>query len=222
MNEPGAATRVGPWVAGLCALAALQIALGLLGLALASAGVVEWHSATVVRDWQRAVEVLAFAALAGYVLVVGRRDGRAVHLGALLLLIGLFFAQPPIAAVERAFEPPAASIVRALRALTIDAFLPAVAWLFVRDFPRALEQRRSARLVRAMVAACVALAIGLCTANVVRALAPGAPGWLALLDRGDPWSHYWTFVFAPLLPVVPFVLWRTRHAPRLRYVAKIQ
>jgi hypothetical protein len=52
----------------------------------------------------------------------------------------------------------------------------------------------------------------LIAANVAIAVR-GAAGDLAPLARSDPYSYYWTVVFGLLLPVLPFALWRTRHAP---------
>jgi hypothetical protein len=198
-------------LAALCAVALLQIALGLAGLAAAAAGV-EWPRPTAVRDWHRAVQILAFAGLAAYLLLGSRRDARIEHLGALFLLVALFFAHPPILALANALPPAWGRVVLVLRSFSVDAFTPTLAWLFARDFPRALEWRRTAALVRTMVAVSVAAAVALVAANVALSLR-GAPGPLAPLARTDPYGHYWTVVFGLLLPVLPFLLWRTRHAP---------
>ena len=202
--------RVG--VAAICAVALVQIALGLAGLAVAAAGV-DWPRPTAVRDWQRALEILAFGALAAHLLLGSRRDARAEHLGALLLLIAVFFAHPPILALAQALPPAWGRIALGFRSFTVDAFVPALAWLFVRDFPRALEWPRSAAFVRAMIALSLAVAFGLIAANVAIAMR-GDAGGLAPLARTDPTGLYWTLVFGLLLPVLPFAIWRTRHAPR--------
>jgi hypothetical protein len=201
--------RIG--LAVLCAVALLQITLGLAGLAAASVGV-DWPRPTAVRDWQRAVEILAFAGLAAHLLLGARRDARIEHLGTLLLLIAVFYAQPPILALANALPGPWDRLVLGARALTVDAFTPALAWLFARDFPRALEWPRVARFVRTMIAISLVAAGTLVAANLIIFLR-GDLEALARLARADPYSHYWTVVFGPLLPLLPFVLWRTRHAP---------
>jgi hypothetical protein len=201
--------RVG--LAAVCAVALVQIALGMAGLAAAAAGV-DWPRPTVVRDWQRALEIVAFGALAAHLLLGARRDARAEHLGALLLLIAVFFAHPPILALADALPPDWARSVLGVRSFTVDAFVPALAWLFVRDFPRALEWPRSAAFVRTMIALSLAVAFGLIAANVA-IVARADLGAFATLARTDPYGLYWTLVFGLLLPVLPFALWRTRHAP---------
>src|SRR5574338_190809 len=199
-------------IAAICAVALLQIVLGLAGLTVAAFGV-EWARRTAVLDWQRAVVVVAFGALAAHLLLGARRDPRVEHLGGLMLLWGLFFAYPPIQALVNALPPAWARPVIGVRAVTVDAFTPALAWLFVRDFPRALEWPRVAAFVRAMVALSLAVALGLVAANVLMAWLDH-PGRLAVFAHSSPDSLYWPLVFGPLVPVIPFVLLRTRHAPR--------
>ena len=196
----------------VCGLALLQIILGIAGLAAAAFGV-EWTRPTAVLDWQRAVVIVAFGALAVHVLLGARRDPRLEHLGALLLLFAVFFAHPPIQALANALPAPWAQLVLAVRAVTIDAATPALAWLFVRDFPRALEWPRIAAFVRAMIGASGVAAVALIAANVAIQL-QAAPAAFAPLDRTDSDARYWSIVFGLLAPVIPFVLWRTRHAPR--------
>jgi hypothetical protein len=199
-------------LATVATAALVQIALGLAGLLAATAGV-DWARPTAVRDWQRAIIVVAFGGLAAHLLLGSRRNARIEHLGVLFLLIAVFFAHPPILALAEGLPPSAGRIVLGLRAVTVDAFTPAIAWLFVRDFPRALEWPRTAAFVRAMISISVAAAIVLVSANVAIAVR-GDAGALAFLARTDPDSAYWAVVFGLVLPVLPFALWRTRHAPR--------
>lgn len=200
-----------PLLVVVCAVAFLQIALGLAGLVAAGAGA-EWARQTPIRDWQRAIEILAFTGLAAHLLLGARRDARTEHLGALLLLIAVFFAHPAIQALANALPAGWSGIALGARSVTVDAFAPAFGWLFVRDFPRALEWPRIAAFVRTMIVLSLAAASGLVAANVTIAVR-GEPGILAPLSRADIFSHYWTVVFGLLLPVLPFCLWRARHAP---------
>jgi hypothetical protein len=210
---PGRDTRLlrDTALTALCGIALLQILLGLAGLLAAALGA-EWTRPTHVRDWQRAVEILAFGALAAHLLLGARRDARAEYLGALLLLIALFFAHPPILALANALPPGWREAVLGFRAITVDAFTPALAWLFVRDFPRALEWPRVSRFTRSMIALSLFAAAGLVAANVAISIR-GEAGALAPFARTDPYGHYWTIVFGLLLPALPFAIWRTRHAP---------
>jgi GAF domain-containing protein len=201
--------RIG--LVAVCGIAALQILLGLGGLAAAAAGA-QWQRPTSLQDWQRALQVLAFSGLAVHLLLGSRADPRVRHLGALLLLIAVFFAHPPILALAAALPAALARIVSGIRALPIDAFTPALTWLFFRDFPRALEGRRSVRVVSTAIAVSAAAALAVIAANVALALGSSwAP--LARFDRANPVSLYWAVVFAPLLPVPVMLVWRTRRAP---------
>jgi len=215
------------WLAGVCAIALLQIVLGVAGLALAAASV-EWPRLTGVRDWQRAVEIAALGALAAYLLLGARRDARIEHLGAIFLLLALFFANPPILALALALPEAAARGVLLIRALPVDAFIAALAWLFVRDFPRALESRRVASLVSAAIVLSFAAALALVVVNLVVEVRVGSdallsaepgqpvrrvPGLLGAFDRTYNDGHYWTVAFGLLLPVLPVVVWRARRAP---------
>lgn len=200
-----------PGLQVICLLALLQIVLGLAGLAAVAAGV-EWTPPTMVRNWQRAVEIVLLGALALYLLQGAGRDARLANLGALFLLIAVFFAHPPSRALAVALPEGPAYAVRLLRAITVDAFTPALAWLFARDFPRALESRASTRVVELAIRASVAAAIFLITANLAIAIR-GDAGGLAIFDRNDAFGHYWTVCFGLLVPIVPFILWRTRQAP---------
>lgn len=200
-----------PGVQWICLLALLQIALGLAGLVAVAAGV-EWTPPTVVRNWQRAVEIVVLSGLALYLLQGAGRDVRLANLGGLFLLIAVFFAHPPSRALAMALPDAPAYAVRLLRAITVDAFTPTLAWLFARDFPRALESRASARVVDLAIRASVAAALFLIAVNLGIAVR-GDPGVLAFLDRSDPFGHYWTVCFGLLIPIAPFILWRMRHAP---------
>src|SRR3990167_7880958 len=155
MRISGDAAPRRDWLVVVCAIAAVQILFGLAGLAAAAVGV-EWQRATSLQDWQRAVEILAFSALAVHLLLGARGDARIQHLGALCLLIAVFFAYPPILALTVALPAPLERGVYVVRAIPIDAFTPAVAWLFFRDFPRALESRSSINVVRSAIAVSLA------------------------------------------------------------------
>lgn len=200
-----------PFLQGVCLLALLQIALGLAGLVAVAAGV-EWPPPTVVRNWQRAVVIVSLGGLGLYLLQGAGRDERLANLGGLILLIAVFFAHPPSRALALAASDGPAQAVLLLRAITVDAFTPALAWMFARDFPRALESRASARGIDLAIRGSVAAALFLIAANLVIAVR-GDAGVLGHFDRADAFGHYWTVCFGLLIPIAPFILWRMRHAP---------
>ena len=199
------------WLVIVCAIAALQVAAGLAGLVASAAGV-DWQREPGLPDWQRAIAILASSALSVYLLLGARRDERVEHLGAFFLLVAVFFANPSIWALVKTLPEPRASLARLFQSLSIDAFTPAIIWLFFRDFPRTLESPRTARLFRIAISASIAAALGLIAVNLVIGVR-GEQGALASFDRTRQTSHYWTIVFGLILPALPIAFWRTRHAP---------
>ena len=120
--------------------------------------------------------------LCGLVLLAGGRfDRRAWLLGAVLVLLGAFWAQPVVGGLGVGLYP--------------ELFLPAILWLFVREFPRVHRRTRLDDLTAAM--AVVAAAVGgvLQAANLppVQALSPA----LAVLARDVPGTYVAPAFFGP-------------------------
>ena len=199
------------WLASVCTVAVLQVTLGLAGLAASMAGV-EWPRETRIPDWQRAVEIVAFVAISAYLFFGTRRDQRVEHLATLFLLIATFFSHPPIRALAGLLPTSFETLVRIVQALPVDAFTPAVVWLFFRDFPHALRWPRMVRFVQVAIGSSVAAAVFLIAANIVISLSDD-PGVMAVFDRSRAVSHYWTVVFGLTLPTLPVTFWRARYAP---------
>ena len=125
--------------------------------------------------------------LCGLVLFIGGRfDRRARLLGAVLILLGAFWAQPVVDGLGAGLYP--------------ELFLPAVLWMFVREFPRV--RRRTRVDDTAAVAAVVAASLGgvLQAANLapVQSLVPG----LAVLARDVPGSYVAPAFFGPYCVLV--------------------
>ncbi len=199
------------WLVAVCTIAAAQMALGLAGMVAVAAGSEPYFESSISL-WQRSVAALTFAGLAAYLLQGGRRDVRVAHLGVLLLLFGAFFALPPTGTIAAAAPEPLAGGVRLLRRLPMDAFTPALVWIFFRDFPRTLDRPGTARLFRVAIAVSLAAAGFLIAANFRIALR-GEAGTGGTFDRFHDVSQYWTVVFGLIAPALPVALWRTRHAP---------
>jgi hypothetical protein len=109
-------------------------------------------------------------------------------------------------------NPAAARAVLVVRSFVVEAFTPTMAWLLFRDFPRALEGRRTAALVNAAVALSIAAALVLIAANLAIGIR-GEPGLFAALDRTNLFGAYPAVVFGLMLPGLPLMIWRTRSAP---------
>ena len=199
------------WLISVCGIAAVQVAVGLAGLALSATGV-EWQRESGIPDWQRGIAILSSGALAAYLLLGAHRDERVEYMGAFFLLVAVDFANPPIRALVVTLPEPGAHLARLLQSFTVDAFMPALVWLFFRDFPRTLELPRTVRLYRMAIGISIAAAAGLIAANLVIGLR-GESGALAPFDRWRHVSHYWTIVFGLILPALPVAFWRARHAP---------
>ena len=118
----------------------------------------------------------------GLVLYLGGRfDRRSRLLGAVLVLLGAFWAQPVAGGLGVGLYP--------------DLFLPAVLWLFVREFPRVRRGTRLDGLASRMVLLAAGVGVVLQTANLppVQALSPS----LALLSREVPGAYIAPAFFGP-------------------------
>ena len=120
--------------------------------------------------------------LCGLVLLIGGRfDRRAWLLGAVLVLLGAFWAQPVVGGLGVGLYP--------------ELFLPAVLWMFVREFPRVRRRTRldDAAAGMAVVAAAVGAALQVANLPPVQALSPA----LAVLARDVPGTYVAPFFFGP-------------------------
>ena len=123
----------------------------------------------------------------GLVLFVGGRfDRRARLLGAVLVLLGAFWAQPVVDGFGAGVYP--------------ELFLPAVLWMFVREFPRVRRRTRlddaAARMV--VVAAVVGAVLQAANLPPVQALSPA----LAVLARDVPGTYVAPAFFGPYCVLV--------------------
>ena len=120
--------------------------------------------------------------LCGLVLLVGGRfDRRAWLLGTVLVLLGAFWAQPVVGGLGVGLYP--------------ELFLPAVLWMFVREYPRVRRHTRldDAAAAMAVVAAAVGGALQLANLPPVQALGSA----LAVLAREVPGTYVAPLFFGP-------------------------
>ncbi len=118
----------------------------------------------------------------GLVLFLGGRfDRRARLLGAVLVLLGAFWAQPVVGGLGAGLYP--------------ELFLPAVLWMFVREFPQI--RRRTwlddAATVMVVIAATVGGVVQAANLPPVQALVPS----LAMLAREVPGAYVSPAFFGP-------------------------
>ena len=123
----------------------------------------------------------------GLVLFAGGRfDRRARLLGVVFVLLGAFWAQPVVEGFGAGLFP--------------ELFLPAVLWMFVREFPRVRRRTRlddvAARM--AVVAAVFAAALQVANLPPVQALSPS----LAVLARQVPGTYVAPAFFGPYCVLV--------------------
>lgn len=115
----------------------------LLGALIVPAGLAAFFltydeaSETLAQDsfpyWVHLVLVVVFAGTAALLLVGGRRDRRAVSLGAFLLAIATAWCNRPLRLAGE-YDVPGASLFSFLNSIELDCFLPLFIWAFVRDF----------------------------------------------------------------------------------------
>ncbi|MCY4119679.1 MAG: hypothetical protein OXG72_02015, partial [Acidobacteria bacterium] len=118
----------------------------------------------------------------GLVLYLGGRfDRRSRLLGAVLVLLGAFWAQPVAGGLGVGLYP--------------ELFLPAVLWLFVREFPRVRRGTRLDALATrmALLAAAVGGVLQLANLPPVQALSPS----LGVLAREVPGAYIAPAFFGP-------------------------
>lgn len=165
-----------------------------------------WTSAPEARGLIQAALVLAFTAAASLLIIGGRHDAAAAHLGGFFALIAGAFAD----AFARRSGADEWFIVRSLIATRLDAFLPAFLWLFLACFPRVRDgqARRGCQLA---AAGATVMGIALLVANAFAD--PGRPDSVAWhLSRTNSGSAYWPILMGSMLPAAPMLFHRARHA----------
>ena len=139
----------------------------------------------------------------GLVLLIGGRfDRRSRLLGAVLVLLGAFWAQPVAGGLGVGLYP--------------ELFLPAVLWWFVREFPRVHRRTRldGAAARMAVLAAAVGGVLQVANLPAVQGLSPS----LAVLAREVPGSYVAPVFFGPhcvlVLSALVVLLLRVRGVAR--------
>ena len=170
--------RRSAWLDLLLLVAAIKVAVGLVGLVMPSP-VADEALGNLPPTAISLLNVVAFGGAAALLIFAGREDLRAVHLGAFFLLVATSFAHPGIRWLGPAVAPAFASAFDLVSAVQVDAFLPYLLWLFVRDFPRVPPSVRLKRMLRLGLSVSWVAGIVLFVANLALAYLAIEPGGLA-------------------------------------------
>ena len=187
-------------------VAGVHVALGLAGMATGGS------PSARLPAWVFPLQMVAYSVAAAWIVVGGRGDLRSLALAAAFSLIAASFARRPELLLEDTLGHPFA--LRLVRGLRVDALLPAVVWLFFREFPRSVSTPRARAVARLGLGVSLAAGLGLLLANLALALGGDAVSGLRVLDPDDSRSPYWALVYGLTILALPFAAWRARTAPR--------
>jgi hypothetical protein len=153
------------WLRLLAGVAAAKV---LLALAVSQSGLasqpvaqrVPAEEATALPPWVLLLGMLVIAAVGGFLLVTGRKDGRASYLGLFFLLLSSVFSNRPLAILVEHGSLLWGGLALLLSNLEVDGFAPYFFWLFTREFPTGLFTSKAQRLVRLGVRATLLFGLG--------------------------------------------------------------
>ena len=203
------ARREGPGV-----LVSLVLAGCVMKVAAAMAVMLATGGAGGGRGWIFGLLTCGFTATGLVIILRGPEDRRATSLGTFFVLVGCTYADPLliVGAVRGLAARPA---LLCLAALQFSALQPYFFWRFVQDFPRRLGPYEPQRLTHVATKVSLGVGILLFAGNLLLFLLPAGSPWrslLAALDRNVIGSLYWPLLVAFALPVLPYMIWKTRHA----------
>jgi GAF domain-containing protein len=191
-------------------LAALKAVLGVAGWTLFQAA-----AAGTPPSWPFITNLVVFATASVVMFFGGRHDTPARHLGALFLLIASAFSDRLILG----FSPYGLhSLAVVLRGLPADAFLAFALWRFVWGFPAQPLRPIDRRVVHGFLTASLVVGSVLLLANLLASLASlgvpvtGLARWAQTLGRGA--GLYSIALFGVAAPALPYLIWKSRAAPR--------
>jgi hypothetical protein len=186
--------------------------LSLVAIGKAAAAAIVATLALESANPMQLATLVSFNAVGVALIYGGVRDLRARHLGLVLLMIGAVVANPLLRQGTADWSSQPTWWLGWLRGVTVEAFLPAALWLFVRDFPTAALSPRNARWLQRGLRVSVSIGLLLLGANMLLAAAVALPGLWALDRNSAGTSYFWLVQFVLLVPALLFVLRRRREA----------
>jgi hypothetical protein len=203
------------WIRWVLSLAALRVVLALVGTLFLSL-----HTTPAAGPkfplWIFLLQVLDFGAVAAWLILGGRTDERSKLLGGFYLLVGSAFSGALLRLEIASPHVPLRPLFAVASSLPLEAFLPALLWRFLDGFPRVDLYRRgmrlSGRLARvSALAGAVMFAVNLLLLPQL-ALSPAVRSVLGHFSRNATTGLFWLVLFALLVPGIPFMIWKARHA----------
>ena len=197
---------------GILAAATLKIAAG--GSAWLGGYIDPAQYPGAFPPWVHAVHVVIFSGAGLLLISGGRADVRPRRLGALYLLLAASFSDRLVAALaaSTAAEGPVAAAASVLSSLQPEAFVPFVAWRFVKEFPRVDGGEAFRRAIVMGTGASLVVGLALFAANLVpdqtvRDLSPVLAGFVAPLHRAPrETSAFWQTLILLELPAFLLML----------------
>jgi eukaryotic-like serine/threonine-protein kinase len=184
-----------PWLRLLLAVASLQVALTVVAWGMGRASALPVFSDLGARPTFYMLPMLVMALGGGLLLVLGRDDSRAVHLGAFFFLLACPFTNRWLEALAMISPAGLARPVLILRSLQVDSFFPFFFWEFTREFPHTVTAPRLRKAVAVGKKAALSLGVilfGWSVGELGFRFAVAAPGSaLSEVAPGKPsYVHY--------------------------------
>lgn len=202
------------WMRVILGLAGLKIAAGLVGAVLEPVPV--GPAGALFAPWIHVAVAVAFSSIGVLLLWTGSPDARAMHLGAVFLLVATMFAErflPPFTSGGGA----GAALVTFLSIADPVAFRPYFVWRFAATFPREPPfgwPRRAAAVALRITHAggWLFFAASLVAAAVTLTGVQHGPSWLHALDRRAEVTPYFLFLTPLTLAALLMIAVNTRSA----------
>ena len=166
------------------------------------------------------VHLVAFGAVAGYLLTRQSGDRRARALGGTLLLVACMFAQRLAANLDPAIGGPTGWLAARIAVIPLVALLPAFLWQFVREFPQVHRFGPMARIPRWAVAISWVVGlvlVGWSLAAVVTGVDETYPEAARVLGEaavGRGTDSLWLWNLTANSAALLFAHWKSRYARR--------
>ncbi len=195
------------WIWIFLTLATLKCFLGIAGFVASGLGLIQADASYSLRVFSL-MSLLAYLLVGGLLVWAGRRDRRAVYLGAAYLLT----ASSSSDALFTGFHESGLGVFPAAAAffnrLQPDAFLPVFIWLFFDEFPRKPSFGLARTLPRraALLSAIAGCALFAQLAFETRSVSIGLGEDILSL-------YAWSILLGLSFPALLFALWKTRDAP---------